>query len=154
MALYLANLSDDFIRRIAGEYLCGFTTMEQLAKKHKTSPATISNILFKGVSQNILGDITAEAVANKAQSNTENIVRTRRRWQKALEIRAIPTVEEEIAYKAKKLEELEFQFETYDDYFVDEPDAPTKRSIWCAIGRLKGEIKQLENYIKNLNLRG
>lgn len=147
MALHISDLSDYDIRQIVDEYLKFSATMESVAKTFKTSPATISNILFKAVSENILDDISAQTVADKAMGFTENVVRTRNRWQKALELRKRQSIEEEIAFKKRKVEELEYQYQTYDDYFVDDPDAPTKRSIWCSIGRLKGEIKQLENYI-------
>lgn len=150
MALYIARLSNELIRQIAQEYLLDFSTMEKLAKKHVTSPGTISNILFKGVAECILDDLTAQAVATKAINNTYNIVRTRNRWNKALEARQLPELEEELKFEKMKLEELQFQFETYDDFFVDEVDAPTKRGLRCQIGRLQGNIKILENYIANL----
>lgn len=149
MALYLKNLSDDFIRRVVDEYLRYFATMETVAKQFKTTPATISNILFKAVSENILDDISAQAVVDKATGFTENITRTRRRWKKALELRNLPPIQEEIAYLEKQLQQLEFQFATYDDYFFEDDDAPSKRSIWCSIGRIKGEIKRLQNYMTN-----
>lgn len=150
MALYMATVSNEFILRISQEYLLDFATMEKLAKLHGTSPGTISNILFKGVAECILDDLTAQAVATKAMNNTDNIVRTRKRWTKALEARQLPALEEELKFEKKKLEELQFQYETYDDFFVDEVDAPTKRGLWCQIGRLQGDIKNLESYIAKL----
>jgi len=150
MAIRISDLSDDFIRRVVDEYLCYLATMATVAEKFKTTPTTISNILFKAVSENIVDDITAQTVVHKATTFTENVVRTRNRWQKALNIRKLPAIREEIAYKTKKLQELEVQFESFDDYFIDEPDAPSKRSIWCSIGRLRGEITRLENYIKGI----
>ena len=143
MALRISDLSDDFIRRIVDEYLRFLATMESVAKKYKTTPATISNILFKAVSEkNIINDISAQAVVDKATGFTENVVRTRNRWQKALTLRNRATIQAEIQYKKQRIAELEFQYETYDDYFIDEDDAPSKRSLWCEIGRLKGEIKE------------
>ena len=148
MALRISDLSDDYIRRIVDEYMKFLETMETVAKKFKTTPATISNILFKAVSENIIDDISAQAVVDKVTGFTENVVRTRKRWQKALTLRNRAAIQEEIQYKKLRIEELEFQFESYDDYFIDEDDAPSKRSLWCEIGRLKGEIKLLENQIK------
>ena len=132
MALRISDMSDDFIRRVVDEYLRYLATMETVAKKFKTTPTTISNILFKAVSENIVDDITAQAVAAKATGFTENVVRTRNRWKRALEIRTFPAIKEEIEYKEKQLEQLYFQYETYEDYFAEDPDAPTKRSIWCS----------------------
>ncbi|MBQ8043900.1 MAG: hypothetical protein IJ272_07125 [Clostridia bacterium] len=150
MALYIAKVSNELIRRIAQEYLRNFATMEKIAKNHNTSPGTISNILFKGVAENILDDITAEAVANKAMNNTDNVVRTRKRWEKALKLRELPVLEAEVQAMNNKLEQLKFQFENYDDYFIDEDEAPSKRRLKCDIGRLTGEIRNLENYMTKL----
>jgi len=150
MALHIARVSNDFIRRIAQEYLLDFATMKRLARTYKTSPSTISNILFKGVAECILDDLTAEAVAAKAMSNTDNVVRTRKRWEKALELRKLPLFEEELASEKKKFEELQFQLEHYEDYFLDDACAPTERGLRCQVGRLKGDIRNLENYIANL----
>ncbi len=140
MALRISDMSDDFIRRIVDEYLKFLETMETVAKKFKTTPATISNALFRAVSENIIDDISAQAVVDKATGYTENVVRTRRRWQKALAIRNKANIQEEIQYKKQRIEELEFQYETYDDYFIDEDDAPSKRSLWCEIGKLGRKI--------------
>ena len=76
MALRISDMSDDFIRRIVDEYLRFLATMETVAKKFKTTPATISNILFKAVSENIIDDISAHAVVDKVTGFTENVVRT------------------------------------------------------------------------------
>lgn len=148
MALRISDLSDYEIKQIVDAYLKFYATMESVAKIFKTSPATISNILFKAVSENnIIDDISAQAVVDKATGFTENVVRTRKRWQKALTLRNKAAIQDEIKYKQQRVRELEFQFETYDDYFIDEDDAPSKRSLWCEIGRLKGEIKLLEKQI-------
>lgn len=150
MALRIAKVSNEFIRKIAQEYLLDFATMKKLAKKHGTSPGTISNILFKGVTECILDDLTAQAVANKAMNNTDNIVRTRKRWNKAMEIRQLPDLEEELKFEEKKLEELQFQLETYNDFFSNETNAPTKQSLHSQIQKLKKDIKTLKNYIAKL----
>lgn len=164
MALRISDMSDDFIRRIVDEYLRHLATMDTVAEKFHTTPATISNILFKAVSENIVDDITAQAVAAKAKSFTKNVVRTRRRWDEALELRKHPTPEQMKVYQLQletyqhsvqefkeKIQEVEFQLETYDDYFFDEPDAPSKRTLRCTICKLKNKVSEQEKEISKLS---
>ena len=152
MALHVAKVSHKFIRQIAYEYLEPFATMKKLAKKHKSSPGTISKILFKGVSENIVDDITAEAVANKAMNSTDNVVRTRKRWETALLLRSSPLsaaeLKEELEYQRKKLEELNFQIESYDSYFFGESDAPSLTSLKSQRSKLLADIQKLNDMTK------
>lgn len=155
MALHISDMSDDFIRRIVEEYLKFLATMDTVAEMFKTTPATISNVLFKAVSENIVDDITAQAVVAKAKSFTKNVVRTHRRWDEALKLRKTPTSDRLQSYKTQleahqyaieelnaKIEQAQFQLETYDDYFFDDPVAPSKRTLRCTICRMKNKISE------------
>lgn len=155
MALRISDMSDDFIRRIVEEYLKFLATMDTVAEKFKTTPATISNVLFKAVSENIIDDITAQAVVSKAKSFTKNVVRTHRRWDEAMKLRKTPASNQLQSYKTQleahqyaieelnaKIEQVEFQLETYEDFFFDEPDAPSKRTLRCTICRMKNKVSE------------
>lgn len=157
MALYLSDLSDDEIRRIVDAYLQDFATMQSVAEDFNTTATTISNILYEAVSKNKVDDLTADAVATKAMHFTENKTRTNRRWKKALAQRKLPNAKESLHYEQLRLNELnekkaqlEFQLESYNDYFIPEEDAPSKKSLRCEICRLKGKINASQQKIAEL----
>lgn len=161
MALRISDMSDDFIRRIVEEYLRFMATMETVGEKYKMTATTVSNILYKAVSENIVDDITAQAIVAKAKSYTKNVVRTQRRWDEALELRKNPAkqrlqnyqmqlnaAEASIKELKENLAQTEFQLETYDDYFFNDPDAPSKKTLRCTICHLKNKIASHENDVK------
>ena len=140
MALYVAKASNSFIQLIAQEYLLDFATMEKLAKKYNSSPGTISGILFRGVAENILDDHSANLVATKAMNNTENVVRTRKRWQKALKLRSeVKTIDLRV-----ELDEILFKIATYDDYYFDEYEAPKKETLEFQRDQLLAAIQAIK----------
>ena len=150
MALYVDKVSDTFIRKLAQEYLTDYATMKKLAKQYHTSPGTISNILFKGVSERIIDEITSVAITTKVISFTENVYKTDRRWQKAINLREIPLVEADIQQAKAELELVQFQLETYKDYFFDDDSAPSKKALKCKRAQIKGRITTLEQRLKKL----
>lgn len=157
MSLRISDMSDDFIRRIVEEYLRPLATMDTVAEKFQTTPSTISNILFKAVSENIIDDITAQAVATKAKSFTKNVVRTKQRWDEALELRKTSNKDKLKSYQVQfeahqyaindikeTIEQVKFQLETYDDFFFEDPDAPAKRTLRCTLCKLKRKVAEHE----------
>lgn len=141
MAMHVEETSNDFIQRIAQEYLTDFTTMKKLAKHYNTSSDTISNLLFKGVAELILDDSTAIHIVNKVTNITDNSQLTDTRWKKALDIRQ----KNKIILLIQKLEVCKFQLETYDEYFSDEENSPSKADIKASIKELQRELKTLKN---------
>lgn len=150
MALQVSKVSDSFIQNLARDYLGYYTTMAGLAKPHNSSARTISNILYKGVVDGILDDATATAVAKKAICSTDNIVRTRDRWEKALAIREANILECDLVFYSQKLEELKFQLEAFDGCYFGETDAPTRENLEHEIANLTKDITWLENKINDL----
>ena len=150
MALYVAKVSDSFIRHLASKFLDSHGSMKKLAKDYNSSAGTISNILYRGVVDLILSDVTATAVANKAIETTENTYRTRTRWQKALRLREANILEAQLDYMKRKAEELRFKVETYDDFFFDDEFAPSKDSLDFELYNLNEEIKNMTEQIEKL----
>ena len=149
MALFVSKVSDDFVRRLAHEFLEPYMTMGKLAKKHKSSAGTISNILYRGVALIILDDATAEAVARKAVSLADDLHQTKNRWDRALKERKINRVKPELEYLERQLEEAKFQYESFDDYATDD-SSYTKEDIAWRVTHLENEIACARNYIRSL----
>lgn len=150
MALYVAKVSADFIRKLASNYLVEYMTMEKLAKEYHTSATTISNILFRGVSEGILDELTSAAITSKVVAFTENVNQTARRWQKANNLYQAKLVEADIAYIKACVEEVNYHVEAYDDFFFDDDNAPSKKSLKCKRARLLEKLSALEERLKNL----
>ena len=143
MSLQVSKVSDVFIRMLARDYLYDNQSMKSLAKLFETSPATISNILFRGVTEGILDDATCVAIIKKTVSNTENIGKTYNRWLKASILREINLIKQDI------------QSENYIDYFFNDDCAPSLKSLRCnrvkaerQLTILKERLQKLESGLK------
>lgn len=153
MALKMSELTEDFFRQLAREYLQYGQTMSGLAKKHESSPGTISNILFTGVVNSIIDEVTATAIVEKVVRKTRPYekMKTRNHWEKALKLREIQATEHELEFLRQKLDELSFKLATYDEYFYDDEAAPSKQSIWREMGDVQHDIHILEEFLRGAN---
>ena len=151
MALHVAKVTEEFIRLLAKEYLKDNATLKSVARQHGTSPGTVSNILFRGVAELILDEATSIAISKKAVANTDNIRKTAKRWERASIFREIASVEEDIGYMKRVIEELTFKIETYTEYFFDDECAPSKKSLRCDKAKAQHRLISLENRLKKLN---
>lgn len=154
MALKMSELSDEFVRELAGEYLQRGQTMRGLASKYNSSPGTISCILHDGIVTAVLDSVTASAIVEKVIYNTRPYeeAKTRNRWEHAVKLRDMKLAKSELEYLNKKLDELSFKLSTYDEYFYDDPHAPSEHILWIEISDITSEIQELENYIQSLNI--
>lgn len=145
MALKLFALTQEFYRRLAREYLHPTQTMGTLAKRYQSSPSTISKILYDGIVNSYIDDIIATAIVNKVIDSTRKFEKhkTRTRWQHALQLRQKLIVEQTIATLESKLEELNFQLDTYDDVFGSE--GPGKENIILEIQDIELTIYTLKH---------
>lgn len=148
--LHVSKVSEKFIRKLAEEYITPYATLEGVAKQHKSSASTISNILFRGVVEDIISDIIAEEIVTKMSAWTENQARTKRRWDRALKLREANRLDMEYEFMNKKLEELKFQYETYDSYCFDDEGHISKDDLARQVIHLEEDILSLGRYIKKL----
>ena len=150
MALHVAKVSEEFIRLLAKEYLQDFATLKSVAKQHGTSPGTVSNILYRGVAELILDESTSIAISKKAVANTDNIRKTAKRWERASVFREIASIEDDIGYMKRVIEELTFKIETYTEYFFDDEFVPSKKSLRCDKAKAQRQLTSLENRLNKL----
>ena len=150
MALYVSKVSEELIRTLAQEYLVDNQTMKSVARRHATSPATVSNILFRGVTEGILDEATSVAITKKAVANTDNIRKTYKRWEKASKLREIHFIKQDIAFSNQLIEQLKFQIENYTDYFFDDDCAPSKKSLRCNKAKTQRQLDLLKERLKKL----
>ena len=150
MALHVAKVSEEFIRLLAKEYLQDNATLKSVARQHHTSPSTVSNILFRGVAELILDDATSIAISKKVVANTDNIRKTVKRWERASIFREIASVEDDIRYMNRVIEELTFKIETYTEYFFDDEFAPAKKGLRCDKAKAQSQLTSLKNRLNKL----
>ena len=151
MALYVNKVSHETIKKLANKYLEPYTTMADVAKANNSSSGTISNILYRGVVECILDDITAAAVAEKAVAYAYDLHRTNNRWKRAMKERELNQANFDLEYFKQKQQELQFQYETFDDFATDEQGSPSKEELSKQLLYIENEIVCINNHIESLN---
>ena len=144
MALYLKQLDDSFVRRLAQEFLESYMTMAKLAKKYNSSAGTVSEILYNGIVNGVIDDITTEAVIAKVIDLSYDTYQTANRWNKARLLRQSKLDKKELKLLKRKLEELEFQYDSYEDN-VFEDSCPSKDDLYFEILEIKEQIARIKN---------
>lgn len=150
MALYVNKVSPETINKFANQYLAPYATMADVAKKNKTSSGTVSNILYRGVVESILDDVTTAAVIEKAVANAHDLHQTDNRWKRAIKERELNIASSKLDYLIQKQQELQFQYETFDDYAIDDEGAPSKEDIKYQLLHIEEEILCIHNYINSI----
>ena len=139
MALVVKNVDDRTIRRMASEYLSGsYVSLKNIATKYRTTGTTISNILWRGIAENILDTRVAKAVYHKVIDKPSiGWYQRKLRWDEAFERRNDFIKEQEREAKVQEellnLEALKEYYEhaiaSYDSYFIEENDGPTLEEL-------------------------
>ena len=142
---------ENFIRSLAAAYISdNDITFEYLGDKCMMTPRMISDILYRGIAEAILDFETSRKVYSKVvYFRTKGISIRRKRWDKALEERkAFEKRKKQVtenhnrarAELVKKIQEVEFQLNSYDTYFTDEEGSPSKQDLENKLHSLKGAL--------------
>lgn len=90
MALTVKKIHPEIIRYVAKIYLKPFETLQSVAFRLNASTDMISNIMFRGIAENILSDDIAESVFYKIVYHTyPGQLQRRDRWEKAFDLRSV-----------------------------------------------------------------
>ena len=148
----IKDASNSLIIRVARYYISDdYITLEKTAREFGLSNGTfVSNLLFRGVAEDIIDDRTTKYVIEKIVYRKDIGIHQRElRWKvEAMALRneakARKLQEEnkekellEECSKEAEIELLKFQIETYDDYFFDEDDAPTKEELIARLNNMR-----------------
>ena len=148
MAIYLRKVTDDFIRQLAHEYLCNGVTLKILADRYNSSPNTISDVLFKGVAENVIETYTATLIMDKAVASTDNKVETRQRWNRAFRLRERNNLLKQRSYFLQQESELESKLATYEEYFFEDEDIPSKAQLENNLKDVIVSLKEIDTLIQ------
>lgn len=139
MALVVKNVDERTIRRMASEYLSGsYVSLKSIATKYRTTATTISNILWRGIAENIIDLRVAKCIYNKVVDKPSiGWYQRKMRWDEAFDRRDEFIREQErearIQEELLNLEALKEYYEhviaSYDNYFIEEPDGPSKEEL-------------------------
>ena len=141
MAFKVRTANEHLIHHVANLYLGNIhTTLEGVADKLNTSKRTVSNLLFRGIAENILSNKISDEIFNKVvYANEKGQYQRRLRWERAFELREdfIQRKKDELKSEQKKeldrindlLKEIAFQISSYDNYFYDEEGLPSKEDL-------------------------
>lgn len=146
MALSVKNASHDFIVKLAQDYISEQTTTMSLAHEYGCAYATIDAILFRGVAEGIIDELTACEVVRKSVASAHNTNKALARWEKASKMREIKDIEEELTFLTQYIQKVGFALDRVSDYLAPEEAAPAKRFI-------ERELKQSQDKLEHLKLR-
>lgn len=138
----IKDLSDRFIEKVARYYISDeYITLAKTGKKFGFSANSISNILLRGVEENIIDDITVKKIIEKIVYVKDiGVFQRKLRWQEALYMRRKNQEAERNQIIKAEIDFIDNQIESFDDYFFEEESSPTKEYL---IQRRNNLIAQL-----------
>jgi len=154
MKLTVKTADERIIRKIAHEYLSGsYVTLRNLGIKYQTTATTISNILWRGVAENIIDSKVANYIYTKVVDKPSiGWYQRKLRWDEAFakrekmikELENELKNENELNYLYSLKDYYENAIESYDKYFFEEDDAPS-------IDFLKAKLEDVNQKIASLS---
>lgn len=151
MRFTVKNVDPRTICRLAQEYLAErYISFKALAERHGVSNVTISDILWRGIAENILDENTANQVFAKIVNKpSKGWYQRKLRWEKAFEARnECKTVIKKNAKKSAELLELEQlrdyyenAIQSYESFFFDEDGAPSLETLKEKLAEINRKIK-------------
>lgn len=153
MRFTVKNVDSSTIRHLAREYLSStYISLKSLGAKYGTTASTISNILWRGIAENIIDSVHAERICTKIIDKPSiGWYQRKLRWDEAFRERnnLIRKVEQDnkdnqrISELISLKEYYENAIASYDSYFIDEDEAPTLDSLKAKLEEVKRKIEQL-----------
>lgn len=153
MKLMVKNVDEKTVRRLAHEYLSGYyVTLKTLGTRYHVSPNTISDILWRGIAENIIDLKLAKYIYTKIVDKPSiGWYQRKMRWDKAFEERSIlihklkkenEKEQELIALKPIK-EYYESLIEGYDKYTYEERGLPNLEELKAKLEKINDKIASL-----------
>lgn len=153
MALVVKNVDERIIRRMASEYLSGsYVSLKSIATKYRTTATTVSNILWRGIAEDIIDLRVAKCIYNKVVDKPSiGWYQRKMRWDEAFDRRDEYIKEKEreakITEELLNLEALKEYYEhaiaSYDSYFVHENDGPSLEELQDKLDEVIRKIQSL-----------
>lgn len=150
MALSVKNAADDFIVRLAQDYITERTSLNSLAKQYQSSSATIEALLFRGVAEGIIDSLTTCEVIRKAVANAHDKNKECERWEMASKLREAKEIEEEITFLTQYIQKVGFALDRVSDYLPCDEIAPAERFIQRELAQSKNKLEYLEKRLSKL----
>lgn len=153
MALVVKNVDDRTIRRMASEYLSGsYVSLKTIATKYRTTGTTISNILWRGIAENIIDLRVAKCIYTKVVDKPSiGWYQRKLRWDEAFDKRDEYIKEKEreakIADELLNLQALkeyyEYAISSYDSFFIAEKEGPSLEELQNKLDTVNRRIQAL-----------
>lgn len=153
MKLMVKDVDEKTIKKIAHEYLsANYVTLKTLGTKYRTTPTTISNILWRGIAENIIDQRVAKCIYNKIVDKPSiGWYQRKLRWDEAFQKREEITKKLERDYEIQleldALNSLKEHYEntisSYDSYFFEEDDAPSLEELKDKLDQVNRKIRAL-----------
>lgn len=153
MKLMVKNIDDKTIKKLAHEYLSGYyVSLKNLATKYRTTATTISNILWRGIAENIIDSKVADYIYRKVVDKPSiGWYQRKLRWDEAFEKREKKIHKAERDYEAQLelnnlyalKESYENMISSYENFFFYEADAPSLEELGNKLDEINKKISSL-----------
>ena len=147
MKLTVKSVDEKTIKKLAHEYLSGYyVSLKNLATKYRTSATTISNILWRGIAENIIDSKVADFIYRKVVDKPSiGWYQRKMRWDEAFEKRNQKIKKDienqlELNNLLSLKESYENMLSSYDNYFFEEDSAPSKEALQKELDEIKERI--------------
>lgn len=157
MKLTVKSIDDKSIKKLAEEYVKdNYVTLQSIASKYRSTITTISNILWRGIAENIIEEKIALQIYNKIIRKPSIGWYTRKvRWDEAFVERrkVIKKQEAELKRKLEHQQELDYlsslkdyyesAIASYDGYFIEEENAPSLSSLKSKLDEINEKLNAI-----------
>ncbi len=153
MKLVVKDVDERQIKRLAHEYLSGYyVTLKNLGTKYQTTGTTISNILWRGIAENIIDLKVARCVYNKVVDKpSKGWYQRKLRWDEAFARRENFIREQERRFKKEQeletLYSLKEYYESaiagYGNFFIDNDEGPSLEELEAKLDEVIKKIDYL-----------
>ena len=138
---------------MASEYLSGsYVSLKTIATKYRTTATTSSNILWRGIAENIIDTRVAKCIYNKVVDKPSiGWYQRKMRWDEAFDRRdeffreqeREAKIQEELLNLGALKEYYEHALASYDNYFTNEDEGPSKEELQDKLNEVIGKIEAL-----------
>lgn len=144
------NVDEKTIRRLAQEYVNGsYVSFQRLGEKYGMTPKIISNILWRGVAENIIDSLTANRLYIKVVARpSKGWYQRTLRWDEAFDKRAAhvkatakdAAKERALVMLKEQKDYYESAIANYDSYFINEDNALSLETLQTKLDEINRKI--------------
>ena len=142
MSKKLKEYSREEIFAISRRYAKNYVSLEGVAYEFDITPTMCSNIMYRGIAEDILSNSVSDEIFNKiVYSSQIGVYQRRNRWEAAFDERnRTRDFKKHNSLIQQRIEEIQNHIKSLDSYALDEEGAPTKENLISEVARLERQL--------------